>query len=99
MLQARWAWQGINIRDVKIFFEVEDAAKREEHVQASQKTQALGGKKPAGRHYIGLDPGKEPLSWHLRPGEVEELTQQWVGFHAAAENGHANYQAVLEFFM
>jgi len=98
MFQARWAWQGVNIRDVKIFFEVEDPANREEHVQANQKTQALVGKKPAGRFYIGLDPGKEPLSWHLRPSEIEELKKQWVGFNTASENCPDNYQAILDFF-
>src|SRR6266516_2672443 len=98
MFQARWAWQGVNIRDVKIFFEVEDPANREEHVQANQKTQALVGKKPAGRFYIGVDPGKEPLSWHLRPSEIEELKKQWVGFNTASENCPDNYQAILDFF-
>jgi len=98
MFQARWALQHVNIRDVKIFFEVKDPANREEHVQAGQKTQALAGKKPAGRFYIGVDPGKEPLSWHLRPSEIDELKKQWVGFNAASENCPDNYGAILDFF-
>jgi hypothetical protein len=98
MFQARWALQQVNIRDVKIFFEVEDPANREEHVQSGQKTQALAGKKPAGRFYIGVDPGKEPLSWHLRPSEIDELKKQWVGFNAASENCPDNYGAILDFF-
>jgi hypothetical protein len=98
MFQARWAPQHVNIRDVKIFFEVEDPANREEHVQAGQKTQALTGKKPAGRFYIGVDPGKEPLSWHLRPSEIDELKKQWVGFNAASANCPDNYRAILDFF-
>jgi hypothetical protein len=77
---------------------VEDPANREEHVQAGQKTQALVGKKPAGRFYIGVDPGKEPLSWHLRPSEIDELKKQWVGFNAASENRPDNYGAILDFF-
>jgi hypothetical protein len=98
MFQARWALQHVNIRDVKIFFEVEDPVNREEHVQAGQKTQALAGKKPAGRFYIGVDPGKEPLSWHLRQSEIDELKKQWVGFNAASENCPDNYGAILDFF-
>jgi hypothetical protein len=98
MSQARWAQQHVNIQDVKIFFEVEDPANREEHVQAGQKTQALAGKKAAGRFYIGVDPGKEPLSWHLRPSEIDELKKQWVGFNAASQNCPDNYAAILNFF-
>ena len=98
MFQARWALQHVNIRDVKIFFEVEDPANREEHVQAGQKTQALAGKKPAGRFYIGIDPGKEPLSWHLRPSEIDELKKEWVGFNTASDNCPDNYGAILDFF-
>jgi hypothetical protein len=98
MSQARWSLQHVNIRDVKIFFEVEDPANREEHVQAGQKTQALAGKKPSGRFYMGVDPGKEPLSWHLRPSEIDELKKQWAGFNAASQNCSDNYGAILDFF-
>jgi hypothetical protein len=98
MFERRWALEHINIRDVKIFFEVQDPANREEHVQAAQKTQALAGKKPAGPFYIGIDPGKEPLSWHLRPSEIDELKKEWVGFKPASDNCPDNYGAILDFF-
>jgi len=98
MFQARWALQHVNIRDVKIFFEVKDSANREEHVHADQKTRALVGKKPAGRFYIGIDPGKEPLSWHLRRSEIAELRKEWVGFNTASDNCPDNYGAILDFF-
>src|SRR5438874_11892307 len=98
MFQARWALQHVNIRDVKIFFEVEDPANREEHVQAGRQTKALAGKKPASRFYIGIDPGKEPLSWHWRPSEIDELKNQWVGLNAASINSPDNYQPILDSF-
>ena len=76
MFQWRWASENIHIRDVKIFFEVKNPQNREEDVQAAQKPLALTGKKPAGLFYIGVDPGKEPLSWHLRPSEIDELVRR-----------------------
>jgi hypothetical protein len=96
MSQRRWALENVNIRDVKIFFEVKDPENREEHVGARQKKQALAGKKPAGPFYIGVDPGKEPLSWHLRPVEIIELRKEWVGFSDFSRPD--NYQAILDFF-
>jgi len=98
MFERRWALEHVNIRDVKIFFEVENPANREEHVQAGRRTQALAGKKRAGPFYIGVDPGKEPLSWHLRPSEIDELKKNWVGFNNASENCSDNYGAILDFF-
>ena len=100
MFQRRWALEQVNIRDVKIFFEVEDPANREEHVQTGQKTQALVGKKAAGPFYIGIDPGKEPLSWHLRPIEIQELRKNWVGLNdiSAPDTCKDNYGAILDFF-
>ena len=83
MFQARWALQQVNIRDVKIFFEVEDPANGKNMFRLVRR-QTLAGKKPAGRFYIGVDPGKEPLSWHLRPSEINELKKQWVGFNATS---------------
>jgi predicted acylesterase/phospholipase RssA len=96
MSQRRWALENVNIRDVKIFFEVKDPENREEHVGARQKKQALAGKKPAGPFYIGVDPGKEPLSWHLRPVEINELRKEWVGFSDFSRPD--NYQVILDFF-
>ena len=98
MFERRWALEHVNIRDVKIFFEVENPANREEHVQAGRRTQALAGKKRAGPFYIGVDPGKEPLSWHLRPSEIDELKKNWVGFNNSSENCSDNYGAILDFF-
>jgi hypothetical protein len=100
MCQKRWALEHVNIRDVKIFFEVEDPANREEHVQIGRRSQALAGKKPVGPFYIGIDPGKEPLSWHLRPIEIDELKKNWVGLNQAGplNSCQDNYGAVLDFF-
>jgi len=97
MFQWRWKLEHINIQDVKIFFDVKRPENREEDVPISQKTHALAGKQPAGRFYIGVDPGKEPLSWHLRPVEVNELAKEWVGL---TDFSHPpdNYQTILEFF-
>jgi hypothetical protein len=96
MFQWRWASKNISIRDVKIFFEVKNPQNREEGVQAAQKPQALTGKTPAGLFYIGVDPGKEPLSWHLRPSEISELKKEWIGFSDVSRPD--NYQAILDFF-
>jgi hypothetical protein len=96
MFQWRWASENIHIRDVKIFFEVKNPQNREEDVQAAQKPLALTGKKPAGLFYIGVDPGKEPLSWHLRPSEISELEKEWIGFSNVTNQD--NYQAILDFF-
>ena len=96
MFQRRWALENINVRDVNIFFEVKNPDNREENVSRGQKAQALAGKKPAGRFYIGIDPGKEPLSWHLRRSEINELAKEWIGFSDL--NQRDNYQAILDFF-
>jgi hypothetical protein len=96
MFQRRWALENINVRDVNIFFEVKSPENREEHVSDSQKAQALAGKKPAGRFYIGIDPGEEPLSWHLRQSEINELAKEWIGFSDL--NRRDNYQVILDFF-
>jgi hypothetical protein len=89
--------EDVNVQDVKIFFEVKNPENREEDVPANQKAQALAGKKPAGRFYVGLDPGKQPLSWHLRPVEVTELDKEWIGFTDFSKPPDS-YQTVLDFF-
>ena len=100
MFQSRWKQAQVNICDVKIFFEVNRPTNREEHVQAGQKTQALVGKERAGPFYIGIDPGREPLSWHLRPVEIAELEKKWVGLNDATASGTCKdtYGTILEFF-
>ena len=100
MFQSRWKQAQVNICDVKIFFEVNQPTNREEHVQAGQKTQALVGKERAGPFYIGIDPGREPLSWHLRPVEIAELEKKWVGLNDATASGTCKdtYGTILEFF-
>jgi hypothetical protein len=50
-----------------------------------------------GKYYVGVNPGKEPLSWHLRSVEANELAKEWLGFTNSG-NPPDNYQTVLQFF-
>lgn len=102
MFQKRWALENVNIHDAKIFFEVNNPSNRDEAVPAEQKAQALAGKQPAGPFYTGIDPGKEPLSWHLRPVEINELKKEWIGFSdTKCPDGSYqsdSYQSIVAFF-
>jgi hypothetical protein len=96
MFQRRWQLQNVNVRDVRIFFEVQDPENREESVNPTQLVKAMAGKKPAGWFYIGVDPGKEPLSWHLRPSEMKELAKSWIGFSNTSSPD--SYATIHDFF-
>ena len=96
MFQRRWQLQNVDIRDVRIFFEVQEPENREEGVSSAQVAKAMIGKKRAGRFYIGVDPGKEPLSWHLRPNEIKELAKTWIGFSDTSSPD--SYATIRDFF-
>jgi hypothetical protein len=92
MFERRWALEKVNIQDVKIFFEVTNPENRDPSAKQDQNAQGL---KKNG-FYVGVDPGKEPLSWHLRLSEINELKKEWRGFSEV--NCGDNYESILQFF-
>ncbi|WP_395744488.1 patatin-like phospholipase family protein [Prosthecobacter sp.] len=67
MLTQRWAGRDVEITHVKIFYPIARVKENEKEVEKKKKDLLPG--------HVGVDPKVQPLSWHLREEEKQDLDQ------------------------